>query len=338
MPRSLITGAAGFVGSNLAKHLCQRGWDVRCLVRDVQRANHLEQLGAELTLGRLEDFESLVRAVADVDVVFHAAGRVQAVTDQQFTADNVEGTRNVARACAEASRAPVLIFISSLAAGGPSRLGQPRLEKDEDRPVSAYGDSKLEAERAAAALAGEVPLSIVRPPIIFGQRDRSSLAIFLGVQKLRLHAVPGLRKFPVSIVHVSDLCEALVRIAEGGVRVSPSSNGRPNTVAATYHVAAERTVMYGELGHLAARAIGCRAVAVPLPKVFFWIAGGLVEVVSRIRGRPGLLNLDKIREASAPGWECSDEKIRSELGYQPAATLEERFAETAAWYREYGWL
>ena len=63
-----------------------------------------------------------------------------------------------------------------------------------------------------------------------------------------------------------------------------------------------------------------------------------MELLGRIRGRPGLLNLDKVREAVASGWECSDEKIRAELGYQPAATLEERFAETAAWYREQGWL
>ena len=266
MPRSLVTGATGFVGSNLAKHLRQQGWDVRCLVRDVQRAKFLEELGAELTLGRLDDFDSLVRAVVDVDVVFHAAGRVHALTDQQFTADNVEGTRNVARACAETSRPPALIFISSLAAGGPSRPGEPRQEGDEDRPISAYGESKLAAERAAAALADEVPLSIVRPPIIFGQRDLLGLKIFRGVQKLRLHVVPGLRKFPVSVVHVSDLCDALVRIAERGARVAPSSNGRPNTAAGTYHVAAERTIMYGELGHLIARAIGCRVVALPVPK------------------------------------------------------------------------
>jgi nucleoside-diphosphate-sugar epimerase len=338
MPRSLVTGATGFVGSNLAKHLRQQGWDVRCLVRDIQRAKHLEELGAELTLGRLDDFDSLVRAVADVDVVFHAAGRLHALTDQQFTADNVEGTRNVARACTETSRPPALIFISSLAAGGPSRPGEPRLEGDEDRPISAYGESKLAAERAAAALAYEVPLSIVRPPIIFGQRDLLGLKIFRGVQKLRLHVVPGLRKFPVSVVHVSDLCDALVRVAERGARVAPSSKGRPNTAAGTYHVAAERTIMYGELGRLAARAIGCRAVALPVPKILFWFLGGLAEVYGRMRGRPGLLNLDKIREAVAPGWECSDEKIRAELGYQPAATLEERFAETADWYREHGWL
>jgi len=338
MPRSVVTGATGFVGSNLVEHLRQQGWDVLCLVRDRQKAKHLEELGAELALGSLDDIGSLKRATNDADVVFHAAGRVQALTDEQFIADNVEGTRNVARACADSSRQTALIYISSLAAGGPSRPGQPRLESDEDRPISAYGESKLAAERAAASLADQVPLSIVRPPIIFGPRDRNSLKIFTGVQKLRLHAVPGLRNFPVSLVHVSDLCQALVQIAESGVRVLPSTNGRPNTAPATYYVAAERTIRYGEFGHLAARSIGCRAVALPLPKALFWIVGGYFELVGRVRGRAGLLNLDKVREAVAPGWECSDEKIRTELGYQPTANLEDRFAETAAWYQENGWL
>lgn len=338
MPRSLVTGATGFVGANLAEHLRHRGWEVRCLVRDLQRAADLQQPGVELTVGRLDDFDSLVRGVENVDVVFHVAGRVQALTERQFTTDNVDGTRNVARACAAASRPPTLVFISSLAAAGPSRLGQPRREGDEDQPISAYGKSKLSAERAAASLADEVPLSIIRPPIIFGQRDRSSLKLFRSISFSRVHAVPGLREFPVSLVHVSDLCDALVRIAERGERVVPSDNGRPDTAAATYYVAAERTVTYSDLGRLVAQAIGCRVAVAPVPKFMFWLVGSVVEVVGRVRGQPGFLNLDKIREAVAPGWECSDEKLRQQLGYQPGASLEDRFAETAAWYREQGWL
>jgi nucleoside-diphosphate-sugar epimerase len=338
MPRTLITGATGFVGANLAEHLHRLGWEVRCLVRDPARANHLRQLGLELAPGQLDDSDSLRRAVQNVDVVFHAAGRVHALGEEQFTADNVAGTRGVAQACAAATQPPTMIFISSLAAAGPSVLGQPRREGDIDQPISAYGRSKLAAERAAADLAGVVPLSIIRPPIIFGPRDRSSLSLFRSVYLSRLHAVPGRRKFPVSLVHVSDLCDALVRIAERGVRVTPSDNGQPDIAPASYYVAAERTVMYGDLGRLVAQAVGRRVAVTPVPKFVFWMVGGMVEVLGRLRGRPGLLNLDKIREAMAPGWECSDEKLRRELGYLPGAKLEDRFVETARWYRENGWL
>lgn len=338
MARALVTGGTGFVGSNLIEHLRQLGWEVNCLVRDKSRAEHLEALGGNLIAGDLFDAEALRRAVDGCDVVFHVAGRVHALNDQEFERDNVEGTRLLAEVCADQDNPPTFIYVSSLAAGGPNRPGEPRREQDEDRPVSAYGESKLAAERAAASFAPELPLSIVRPPIIFGQRDKSSLKIFSGVKFTRMHAVPGLRRFPVSLVHVSDLCDALVKVAENGQRVTQTSNGKPQRKDATYYVAAERVVGYGELGHLAAQALDRNALAIYLPKFLMWLAGGFVEVVGQLRGSPGLLNLDKLREATSPAWECSDEKIRTELGYQPAATLEQRFAETAQWYRQAGWL
>jgi len=342
MPRMLVTGATGFVGSNLVAHLRKQDRPVRCLVRDKSRTALLEELGAELVRGTLNDQESLDRAVAETEVVFHLAGRTRALSSHEFFADNAEGTRRVVEACAAQQKPPVLVLVSSMAAGGPSLPGTPRREADDDRPVSDYGRSKLAAERAASGLSGEVPISILRPPIIFGPRDRSCLTIFQGVKSLRLHPVPGFRKFPVSIVHVADLCEALVRIAERGERVAAqqngSSDGAPDSSKGKYYIAAERTIKYGELGSLAGQALGCATLVLPLPKAFFWLVGGSIEIVGQIRRRPAVLGIDKIREAVATGWECSDEKLRRELGYQPTLPLEQRFAETAAWYREQGWL
>ncbi len=333
MPSALVTGASGFVGSNLVAKLRSRDWEVGCLVRDAQRATGLEPLGATLHLGTLGDTESLERAMTGVGTVFHVAGRVRALNEGQFMADNAEGTRNVVEAAAAQTEPPAVVLVSSLAAGGPSKPGTPRRETDTDRPISAYGHSKLAAERSAAELANEVPISIVRPPIIFGPADKASLAIFRGIQLLRLHPVPGFRRFPVSLVYVADLCDAMIRIAERGRRVLSS-----NIADATYHVAAERTILYGDLGKLAAQSLDCKGIALPLPKALFWLVGGAMEVVGKIRRRPGILNLDKVREAVAPGWECDDQKIRRELDYQPTASLEKHFAETVEWYRLQGWL
>ena len=338
MPRSLVTGATGFVGSNLVETLYRLGWKVECLVRKASRAATLEQLGATLRLGDLSDVEKIRQATAEKDFVFHVAGRTRALRPEEFTADNVDSTRRLMQACASLANPPTVVLVSSLAAGGPSKPGEPRQESDPDRPISAYGQSKLAAEKAAADLADEAPLSILRPPFIFGQADRASLAIFRGVRLTRIHAVPGYRRLPISVVHVADLCDALVRIAERGTRVEATRNGTVNTAPGTYHVAAERTLTYGELGKMAGRAIGCRTLVLPFPKAGFWIAGGVAEVLGQIRRKPAMLNLDKIREAVASGWECSDEKLRSELGYEPAAKLEDRFTETAEWYREQGWL
>ncbi|MGI9455917.1 MAG: NAD-dependent epimerase/dehydratase family protein [Aeoliella sp.] len=342
MPAALVTGATGFVGSNLVTQLLKSQWQVGGFVRNVERAKSLQSLGATLHLGTLSDAASLEQAMADVDTVFHVAGRVRALRDQEFMTDNVEGTRNVAQAAAAQSKPPVVVLVSSVAAGGPNKPNQPRRESDVDQPVSAYGKSKLAAERAAAQLADEVPISIIRPPIIFGPADKASLAIFRGIKLSRLHPVPGYRRFPVSLVYVADLCDAMIRIAERGKRIAPinssSSNGAVDDSAGIYYVAAERTIAYGELGKLAAQSLGCKGIAVPIPRALFWLAGGAMELVGQIRRQPSLLNLDKIREAVASAWECSDERIRHELDYQPAAPLEQRFAETAQWYRQQGWL
>jgi len=334
----LVTGASGFVGSNLVGHLQGLGWRVRCLVRKNPPAELLETLGAELVHGQLSDQASIERAVREVDVVFHVAGRVRALRRNQFEQDNVQGTRHVAEACAAQAKPPVLVLVSSLAAGGPATLAAPRRETDRDQPISIYGRSKLDGERAAAALAGDVPLSIVRPPIIFGPADRASLPVFLSARRIHLHPVPGFRRFEVSIVHIADLCDAMVRIAQHGTRVEPSRNGSTNLSDAIYHVASERTITYGEFGQLAANSIACKVHVLPLPKAMFWLIGGAMETVGQALGRPSVLGWDKVREAVASGWVCDDKKIRTQLGYQPAATLEQRFAETAAWYRKHEWL
>ncbi len=342
MTRSLITGASGFVGSNLAQRLTAQGWTVRCLVRASSRTGSLAALGAEMVQGNLADAASLDAAVEGVDVVFHLAGRVAARRREEFVRDNVDGTRAVVEAAARQSRPPVVVFVSSLAAGGPGTMEQPRREADADEPVSAYGRSKLAAEAAAAAAAHAgahaVPLSIVRPPMVFGQGDRASLALFRGMKFLPIHPVPGLRRFPLSLIHVTDLCDALVRVVERGERVPQGSDAAAAPDAGKYYVAADRAVTYGELGRLAGRACGWAVAAVPTPRPLFWVAGAVGELVGRVRQRPVIINFDKMRETMAPGWVCCDEKIRTELGYEPGASLEARFAETVAWYRAHGWL
>ncbi len=338
MTRALVTGATGFVGSNLARRLCAQGWSVRGLVRASSRTELLNELDVELAQGRLDDPDSLDAAVRGVDVVFHLAGRTAAYRAEEFDRDNVEGTRAVARACAAQSTPPTLVFVSSLAAGGPGTIDRPRREADPEQPVSHYGRSKLAAEAAAAATAGLAPLSIVRPPMVFGQADRASLQLFRSMKFLPVHPVPWLRRLPLSVVHVADLCEALVLVAQRGERVPAGCNGSAPTGVGRYYVAAERPLSYGQLGQLAAKTAGWAVATLPTPNFVFYFAAAMGEAMGRLRGRPALVNFDKMRETMAKGWVCSDEKIRMTLGYAPAATVEERFAETVAWYREHSWL
>ena len=237
MPRCLITGASGFVGSNLVAHMETAGWTVRCLVRPTSKTEHLTSRDVQWIVGSLADRAILKRAVTGMDVVFHLAGRLQALHHEDFQRDNVMGTCHVAGACADQSRPPVMVFVSSLAAGGPATEHAPRVETDRDQPVSNYGRSKQAAEQTTATCASEVPISIVRPPIVFGPADHKSLKIFQGVKRYHLHLVPGFNGFPVSIIHVRDLCEALLRVAVGGRRIPPTTGRDKKAHPATRQLA-----------------------------------------------------------------------------------------------------
>ncbi|MEM9352985.1 MAG: NAD-dependent epimerase/dehydratase family protein [Planctomycetota bacterium] len=333
MPSCLITGATGFVGSNLASRLCESGWSVRCLRRATSSSANLDGLPVEQTVGALDDPGSIRQAVDGVDVVFHLAGRTSGIRYAEFHRDNADGTRAVAEACLDRQTKPTLVFCSSMAAGGPSEEGRPRVESEPARPVSEYGRSKLAAEEALLEFAEKLAVSILRPPIIFGPADRASLAMYQGIRNLRLHPLPGYRRFPVSLIHAADLAAAFEMVAERGERLR--KDGPPGQ--GVYYAAAERSIGYGEMGRLAAAAYGKSVVALPMPKFLFRLAGRGGTLKGRITGRPGLVNRDKIREAVAPGWVCSDAKLRG-LGYSQASPLEQRFAETVAWYREHGWL
>ena len=333
MSRCLVTGASGFVGSNLTAALRQQGRDVRCLVRPSSDVRRLTPLDVEIVQAQLDDADALRRALHSVDVIFHVAGLTTALDASHFTRVNVDLSRRLAELCAQCDQPPTLVFVSSLAAGGPGTAESPRRETDQESPVSAYGRSKLAAERELARVSDRVPVSIVRPPIIFGPADRASLSLYRTIRISRLHPLPGFRQFSVSLIHVADLCDGLSRVADRGNRVAPEDRQR-----GTYYVAADRSVSYPEFGRLAGRAAGWTTVPLPLPKTVFWIVGGMGELFGRVRQQATILNFDKIREAMAPGWVCSDEKIRAELDYRPAAPLEQRFAETVAWYRNQGWL
>ena len=148
---ALVTGATGFIGSHLVEALLARGWRVRCLVRKTSVLRWLPTDDVSLINGDVGlPGEDLERAVRNVSVVFHLAGLTSAVDDSAYVTVNVEGTRNVVVAMQKAAPNALLVFCSSLAAGGPSTSKRPVNETDEPSPVSAYGRSKLTAERIVA--------------------------------------------------------------------------------------------------------------------------------------------------------------------------------------------
>jgi nucleoside-diphosphate-sugar epimerase len=333
----LVTGASGFIGRHLVRRLVERGDRVSCLVRATSHIDELRSSGVQFIVGDATDRTGINRALAQsqAGVVFHLAGLVKAVRTADFARVNAGGVASVAAACADRADRPVLIVVSSLAAAGPCTGDQPRVEGDSPAPVSAYGRSKLAGELAAATHAGELAITIVRPPIVFGPGDRGVLELFRPIARAGLQVVLGWKERRVSLIHVADLVALLLLAAEKGERLHP--DGAPGQ--GIYFVAAEHDPTYAELGQAMATALGRkRATVVPMPGTVARLVGLCGDVLARMRQRPGWVNSDKMVEALAGSWTCSSAKARTQWGWSPAARLPERLRDTAQWYRQAGWL
>lgn len=343
MARILVTGATGFIGLHLVEALVRRGDAVRCLVRPTSHVQPLKELAAELVTTELDDVATLETAARDIDVVFHLAGVTRAFTAEEFFRVNADYTCNLAAACAAQGSPPRFVLVSSVAAAGPAPRGQIRVEGDPPAPISTYGRSKLAGEEAAIAYAGQLPLTIVRPGIVFGPRDPDFLKILRSIRLLRAHLSPGFHPPALSFIYVSDLVELLLAAAERGNRVALDQRGQHRQDGQPgqgyyFAVAAEHPT-YAELGAIV-RPMLHRPYAPVIP-VAAPLARGVAaasEWVARWRGTPDELNRDKIREALATNWACCGDAARRDLGFSPTTPLAQRLQQTIDWYAAHGWL
>lgn len=327
--RWLVTGATGFIGTTLVERLLARGDEVRALVRDTSRASELRAMGADLVRGDVSRSDSLSDAVPEVDVVVHLAGLVKALTREEFFAVNVEGTRSLARVAAQSGRTK-FVLVSSLAAAGPSAPGRRRLETDRPAPVSLYGQSKLAAEDALRSFAPALEASIIRPPIVYGPRDKEFLPSLFRLARTGVIAKSGLGEKHYSLVHVDDLVAMIIDVAERGARVDESG---PSGI---YFCSDGVDYTWEALGRGAMAALGKRGTVVPVPEIITWIAAGASSAAARLTGRPAILSLDKMMEIREPAWTCSSEKARRELGWKPAVPFVEGMRDSVRWFRERG--
>jgi nucleoside-diphosphate-sugar epimerase len=327
-PLAVVTGASGFVGSHIVDDLLARGVRVRAVVRGSSSRRWLNGKGIEFADAAMEDEAALGRAVAGADWVVHAAGLIRARNAAEFHECNVAGTERILRASREAS-VRRFVLVSSQAAAGPSPDGRPIAEDSAPRPVSAYGESKLAAERAVlgngTGAARAMGVTVVRPPAVYGPRDTAILKVFALAKR---HIEPVLRRRGrFSMIHVVDLASAihvaLTRDAAAGELFFASEPDETD---------------YEELGKLVREALGTWTVRIAIPR---WALMGVAlgaETVAAIARQAPLLSREKLREISAGDWVCSSRKIRERLGWSPRIPLREGIRATADWYREAGWL
>ena len=319
-----VTGGTGFVGSHLTDALVARGATVRCLVR--KDPKWLDGAPVELVEGSLLDPDALRRGVSGADIVFHMAGRTRATEREAFRRDNVEGTDNLMRAIAEAGSVARTVVASSLAAVGRGGSGVVNEDVPLD-PVSDYGWSKAEMERSLAAWSSKLPLTIVRPPAVYGPRETDILTFFQSVAK-GLCPIVGDGSAPsLSLVHVDDLVRGCLQVA-----LAPAAEGR------TYFLGGPTQASWYGIRDAAAAALGRRVLTLPIPRAVVPVVGAVSEMAGRLFGSYPPLNREKAREILEAALMCSSDRAMKDFGYAPIVSVQEGVRQTIEWYREQRWL
>ena len=320
--RAFVTGGTGFVGAHLVQALLQRGDDVTCLVRSPAKAAALGWRNVRMVRGDLDNHEALRQGCADADVVYHVAGKISAVDLDDFMRGNRDGTANVLEAAG--ARPGRFVFVSSLAVAGPTQPGRPIDETRVPQPVTDYGRSKLAAELLVRQ--GPCPWTIVRPAVVHGEWDREVLKLFKAA-RLGVAPVFGDGSQEISVIYGGDLAAAL--IAAGTAH---------DTAGRTYFAAHPTSITSSGFIQAIAAAMDKRVRIAKVPRALgrasLWTIGSLAHLV----GIATLLSADKANEFLAPAWICSPAALERDSGWTARMELATGLRQTAAWYREKGWL
>jgi dihydroflavonol-4-reductase len=323
----LVTGASGFVGTNLVSALVNKGYPVRCLVRTTSDTRALEGHDIRLIYGDINDPSALRIAVRSIDTIYHVAGAIKAARREDFFRVNQTGTRLILEAVAENNPSlSRLVHVSSLAAAGPSSGDHGLTEAEKPKPVSWYGESKLKSEEEVLRFKHLFPVTIVRPSAVYGPRDRETLLIFKMIQRGCLFT-PGRFRRLFSLIHVSDLVNAMIQAGE--------QSGGSGEV---FFISRFENFTWDDVGRAIARELGKKYRRISFPLWLAVMAGIAGDLWSGATGRAATISSEKIRELLQQSWICDSSKAKAVLGFIPEISLEIGIKQTAEWYRQNGWL
>jgi len=324
----LVTGATGFIGYNLVESLLNRGYQVTCLVRDTSDVRWLNSLGnISYIYGDITHRERWENDVSGFDWIFHMAGLTTAVNREEYFRVNHLGTRHLLEAVS--SHNPDLrrfLLVSSLEAAGPTTVDHPLTEDIPPRPISYYGESKRAAELAVHDHSDNFPVTILRPPIVYGPLDRAVFPFFRLVNAgWKVHLTGD--DLYLSLVYVRDLAEALVSLAD-----TESAAGD------TYYVSDRSQYTIDQIQAIMAQVFEVSPRTIPVPRSLLYTAAGISELYIKLFRKRSFLNLQKIKVVNQPAWICNSEKLVRDTGFQPEYSFADGVRETAEWYAVHGWL
>jgi nucleoside-diphosphate-sugar epimerase len=298
-----VTGGTGFVGHAFL----DLAGDAQVPTRSLARTSQGGRMGNVWVRGGLDEPGVLAQLVGPADAVVHIAGVTSSHDDTAFETGNVLGTLNLVNA-ARAAGVKRFIFVSSLAAREPD--------------LSVYGASKARAEKIVRA--SGLDWTIVRPPAVYGPRDRDMFELF---RMARWGVVPVPKQGSASLIHVYDLARLLMALAQGDGETVHQVYEPDDGVPGGWD--------HRELAHAIGAAVGRRPIVLgQSARTLRWAA----RFDRMLNGDKAKLTFDRAGYLAHPDWVVSPERRVPEDFWRPRIETREGLKATAKWYRDEDWL
>lgn len=324
----LVTGATGFLGSALVTELVRQKQVVRVLARDEQKAR--AQCGDAVTIirGEITDVEQVARAVDGVSIVYHLVGKLYhpSIPAKLYQLTHVEGTRILLNACKGQSQLQRIVHCSTTGVHGVTGK-TPAAEDAPFAPTNPYEATKLQGELLALKAYKEhgLPVSVVRPGLVYGPGDLHLLGFFSSIKKGLFRVIDG-GKALLHPVYIDDMTSAFLLCA-----------GRPEAIGRSYNIAGERPVTVRELATAIAHSLGKELPGGSIPLWLANLASDIFAVTPGMKGERAPLTHSRVQFLThSRVYDIS--RAKSELGYAPGVGLEEGMKRTAEWYHEHEYL
>ncbi|MEI6166711.1 MAG: NAD-dependent epimerase/dehydratase family protein [bacterium] len=326
---ALVTGATGFTGAVLIKKLCECGIRVSAIARASSNREALQALPIEWIEGNVYDPDTVTRAVAGVDFIFHvaAAYREAGIADETYRKVHVDSTQLLARAALNNPGFKRFVHVSTVGVHGHIET-PPANELYPFSPGDIYQQTKAEAELWLRDFAPKngLPFTVIRPAAIYGPGDRRLLKIFKMATWPVFPVLGRSRGQLYHLIHVEDLAGIFIQAA-----LHPKAQGE------VFIGGDPRALALADIVSIISTEYGRQARMLRIPAwPFFWLAA-LCETVCRpfgiappiYRRRVAFFTKDRSFDTT---------KLRTLLDFHYSRTTEQGLRETARWYRDHNWI
>ncbi|QPJ62656.1 MAG: NAD(P)-dependent oxidoreductase [Candidatus Nitronauta litoralis] len=324
----LVTGGTGFIGSHLVEALINRGCRVHCIVRKSSNLKWLPTQNITLHETDITNPELPDDCLNEIQHVFHCAGLTSAKTRQDYFEVNADACRALFELLIpHADHLNSIIHLSSLAAIGPSpNPPDPVNDETPCHPVTHYGKSKLAGEKIALEYCERLPMVVIRPPVVYGEREQN---FFSYLQKLKQgwRIQVGNEPRHLSIVNVHDLVKAILLAAESPEKENP-----------VYLVTDGEVYSWEEVSRIASNILNVNPRKLTLPLSLIRFAGMVSEMKGALLNQPAFLDRQRVKDIRQLAWTASADKFFNAYDFRPEYSLERGLKITLDWYKEKGWL